>query len=257
MCTEKVEVLYVVGDHFGSFSKLENVYTYSAIMKKIESNEFKFLRKFYYVIGQGISKSERKQLQELSHNGQIGLIANGYQKPASTCLTHKQKNENIIITEPLMYVRDKIYRAYLAIDDSCAEMSDHVTGLHIQGMVLTEAARQMMLAVAEKFILKPSDRGNSYCVLTKMTSQFFQFAFPVDVKIEHEILQLFTENKKGYEVNTRTQFVQNNKIVAHVDIDYKFRDKSILESIENKMALDSLKSNINLQLDNLYLDTVA
>lgn len=151
----------------------------------------------------------------------------------------------------------KHYRAYLAIDDSCAEMSDHVTGLHIQGMVLTESARQMMLAVAEKFILQPSDRGNSYCVLTKMASQFFQFTFPVDVKIEHEILELLEKNERGYEVKTRTAFVQNNKVVAHVDIDYKFLNKYILESIENKMALDILRSNMTMQLENMYLETVA
>lgn len=36
MSTESTGLLYVVGDHFDSFSRLENVYTYSAIMKKIE-----------------------------------------------------------------------------------------------------------------------------------------------------------------------------------------------------------------------------
>lgn len=51
-----------------------------------------------------------------------------------------------------------IFESHLMLNDRCAEMSDHVTGQHLQGMILIEAARQMTLAVTEMYFIDSNDR---------------------------------------------------------------------------------------------------
>lgn len=251
------DVVYIVGDNFLSFAQLENVYTYSQVIEMVKSNNMDNLREFICVLGQGLNSEEKRQLELYSRKNWIGLVINGLQRPASHDLTHKYRSENIMITEPLTVLSGKRYRACLIIDDSCAEMSDHLTGKHIQGMVLTEAARQMMLAVAEKYILESDEQKNSYCILNSVSSHFFHFAFPVDIRIEHEIYELKKVDEKGYDVKTRTHFIQSDAIIAYVDIEYKFYKKDLLLMIENKVADKVIISHSNIHLENLFTDAAA
>ena len=207
-------IIYIIGDGFCSLNQLENVFTVSQIIKILNAEESFKTHLAVCVIGQGVSKKEREQLESYSRQNKLGLIINAHQIPTSSELTHKHKCQNIMITEPLTVIPGKKYCAYLSTDDACAEMSDHLTGHHIQGMVLTEAARQMMLAVAEKYMLDSAEKGNSYCILTEISSSFLQFAFPVEIKIEHEILEFNQLKSNGYEAKTRTIFIQNSTVIG-------------------------------------------
>lgn len=236
-------VRYIVGDGFSGFAQQDRVCTFSQIIQIIATSLFD-LKKMTFVIGQGLSEEERRLLKAYSKEGKLGSIVNGYQRLASDKLTHKKKYENIMITDPLVVEPGKVYRSYLCTDDACAEMSDHITGQHIQGMVLTEAARQMMLAVAEKYILKREEQGCSYCILNSVNSTYHQFAFPVDTTIEHKIIFLKNIRLGSYIVKTKTFFIQNNIAIAEVDINYEFHTKKLLEKRENQLAEKILKSKI-------------
>jgi hypothetical protein len=48
-------------------------------------------------------------------------------------------------------VSESCFEADVLVDDAGEHMSDHVSGQHLPGMVLIEAARQMILAVTEEF----------------------------------------------------------------------------------------------------------
>lgn len=250
-------VVYIVGDTFNTFSKLENVFTVSEVLHTINNVESLFLRQAICVLGQGVSKKEREQLEQYSRNNKIGFIVNANQLPASNQLTHKHKTENIMVTEPMTVISNKLYRAYLSTDDDCAEMSDHITGQHIQGMVLTEAARQMMLAVAEKYVLKPEEKNNLYCVLNSVKSHFYKFAFPVDIKVEHEVFNLKQNRPGNYQAETKTSFIQNDVIITQVEIDYKFYAKEFLLKMEAQLAEQALKFNVEQHSNNSYLDMAA
>lgn len=249
------KIIYVIGNKFSDFAKLENVFIYSEIVKKIKNHDAD-TKNVFFVIGQGINQEERLNLERLTKKYETGFILNAYQKAAPNSLTHKRKSENIIISDPLILIQNKLYRSYMLIDDNCAEMSDHTTGLHVQGMLIMEAARQMMLAVAEKFILNLNEKGNFYCVLTNISSNFLKFAFPIDLEIEHEILEIANTNQR-YEVKSKTSFIQNQSVIAIINIDYIFRDKIIMNSLERKIAEQTVNKNIMLQLDNLYLESIA
>lgn len=248
-------IIYIVGDKFSAFTEFQNVFTYSEIVKKILKNETE-IKNVFFVVGQGVNQEEKIKLEKLTKKHEAGFILNAYQKPAASSLTHKHKSENIIISDPLMLVQNKLYRSYLLIDDNCAEMNDHVTGLHVQGMIITEAARQMVLAVGEKFILNSDERGNFYCVLSNLSSQFLNFAFPVDLEIEHEIIEIKNLNRR-YDVKTKTSFIQNQSIAAIVNIDYVFSEKEIMKNLEKKIAKNMINKNRTYHLNNLYLESIA
>ncbi|MBD2810814.1 hypothetical protein ID853_07945 [Xenorhabdus sp. Vera] len=81
-----------------------------------------------------------------------------------TRITHKHKRKNVLISKTIK-TGDTSYQCHLLIDDDCAEMADHVTGQHIQGMVLLEACRQMINSVSERFLIK-TGRNKSFVLHT-------------------------------------------------------------------------------------------
>ena len=156
--------------------------------------------------------AEREMLKSLEQENKLGAIINRHYQLSPQSLSHKVKTHNTMISEPLVGRPGHEYVSYLMLDDDCAEMSDHNTGFHIQGMVLTEAARQMMLAVGEKYLLDKTLKGQAYFALRKVNSEFFHFAFPIEMKIVHHVLR---KKVKGttHLVNPRTEFVQNNQVI--------------------------------------------
>jgi hypothetical protein len=240
---------YVVGDEFENFAKNQNVFTFSNFITQLYTNKNK---KFidYLVLGQGLSESETKILCIVAKKENITILNDADLNIASTNLTHKCKVENILISEPVK-TQEQIYTSKLFINDACAEMSDHKTGQHIQGMVLIEAARQMMLSVAEKYILTYDDQGKSYCALLKVNSFFNQFAFPIETEIKHIIHELQANGSGRYIAKTKTEIYQNQQMVAFVEIDYLFNNKEKLLNKEKGMAIEALETNIKLHLDKI------
>jgi hypothetical protein len=139
------------------------------------------------------------------------------------------------------------------LDDDCAEMSDHVTGMHIQGMVLTEAARQMMLAVGEKFLLPEALKGKAYFALRKVNSIYHQFGFPIEMKIVHEIKKLKIRGTTCI-IDTLTKFIQNGIVITEVEIDYVASEKSQLSGKEQSMANKAVVSGVERNLVETRVD---
>lgn len=86
-----------------------------------------------------------------------------YLSRETTRNTHKNKAENVLISE-VSQIDVASYQCHLLIDDGCAEMADHVTGQHVQGMVLLEACRQMVNSVSERFLIKKTVRNRLFYI---------------------------------------------------------------------------------------------
>jgi hypothetical protein len=134
------------------------------------------------VIGQGISDHKINLLNALIKNRSLENSVH-VKRPitkmqrSSGHLTHKHKSANNMISTPEL-LGHGLYHSYLMLDDQCDEMSDHVTGQHLQGMLLIEAARQMTLAVTEKFYINELDRKNVAFVTNNLTTNFIGYVFP-------------------------------------------------------------------------------
>lgn len=236
--------IYVIGDGFKNFSNQCDVYTFSELINAIYDNNGKAVSDII-ILGQGLNTDEKKILSITAKSSGSCLLNENELVLADSDLIHKHRPENSMVTEPNKQIGEQVYLSWLFINDDCAEMSDHVTGQHIQGMVLTEAARQMMLAVAEKYLLDKKDKGKSYCALLKVHSTFHKFAFPIETAIKHKILIFSTNNNGRYQAKTRTEFYQNNEMVTHVDIDYLFNNEALLLEKERSMARKTLEASLN------------
>ena len=240
LCDDQYGIKYIIGDKFYEFSKSNHVVSVSDFLNKMgEFGKFASIKQVYY-FGQGVSFDEKKIITEYCIKHNISIFRND--KAADSAITHKLKQENIMITDPIK-MGENFYRSNLLINDECAEMSDHVTGCHIQGMVLIEAARQMMLAVSEKFILGIENQGKSYCILNNVITSFNQFIFPIDVVMEHSIISLDTYRNGTYAVKCKTLFIQDNKIATEVAIEYKLYDKRFMVKKEEQIAEKCLQQS--------------
>ena len=107
-----------------------------------------------YIIGQGLSLSEYHQVLDVCAKQNIELLdIVNYSNSASLITTHKHNHENVLISKPNK-LEENIYLSELIVFQNNELIIDHQTGLHVQGMVLIEAIRQMFIAVVEKFFQK-------------------------------------------------------------------------------------------------------
>lgn len=190
--------------------------------------------KLIFSVGQGLKKNQIDTIKELLS---INI------KKANTDLTHKKDEKNIMITEPHK-IAENNYISELMIDDSCSEMSDHLTGQHIQAMVLIEAARQMNIAVAEKYLISKDSKKNVGFVLHKMETNFRNYIYPLSVSMRYHIKKIRRMPTGHFKSNATIKFIQNNKCSLEINLEYSVTDKLYLESKEIG-DIEELVSNIS------------
>lgn len=241
------KIAYIVGDKFKNYAIYDDVYTFSQFVDVIylKSKDFS---SHNIVMGQGLSIEEKKMLIIIAAQFGVNDLTNMEEMIVDKEITHKHKIENVMVTSPIKEANDNsTYMSDLILNDDCSEMSDHMTGQHIQGMVLTEAARQMMLAVAEKYFLKSHEKGNSYCALVRINSEFHQFVFPVDIKVLHKVHYFERKGEGFYKASTKTDFMQNGKITTSIGIDYILDHKGYLGKMEHHLGAIALKENLEIK----------
>src|SRR5690625_6326666 len=71
---------------------------------------------------------------------------------------------------------------HLIIDEDCELMNDHLSGQHVQGMVLIEAARQAMLVVTEQFLMPDNDINYAF-IFNALSVKYSHYTFTVNAII--------------------------------------------------------------------------
>lgn len=150
------KIVFLIGKNFQEFTFNNEVLCVSEFLKKYETNKVPF--DIEYRLGQGISSKEIKIIREILNRSNVIFNFNDREDKR---FVHKTKSKNVMISKPLL-IRSNFFSSFLMLDKDCAEMTDHVTGQHIQGMVVIEAARQMMLSVTENYLLNNTEK----CVAT-------------------------------------------------------------------------------------------
>lgn len=241
----------VVGDKFEEFAqRQEHVITLTELENKIweqRASEFDQI-----IIGQGVCRHRLSTLRDVMHT-QTGdktptLLnldqVNDQVDPRQMRAVHKVRRENVLISMPRQR-EDGCFVSKLAIHDAAELLSDHMTGQHVQGMVLTEAARQMMLSVSELYLLQADERNLRYFVLHDVSSRYHQFAFPIDTELELSVLS--QERKRGGAlcVEIKVRFLQQAVELAEVTIRYAAYDKHFIAEREHHMATTRLSAYLD------------
>lgn len=237
---------YVVGDKFKEFAKHENVITAGALESYLDK-QCPLKKNVWdgFVLGQGVRQDQFSVIRSLIKNKKIKdvrfLNEDLMDIREDKKVVHKHLEKNVLITKPKVLETGLGYESYLILDERCAEMSDHVTGQHLQGMLLTEAARQMLTSVTERYILDENDRYNFYFALSKISPTFHCFAFPVEVLIRYEQLNLNLIPSRCLKSSAKISFEQNGKLLCEVEIEMSAFSKNVLKKMEQIEAEKLLK----------------
>lgn len=233
------EVLHVVGDKFSFFCQ-ENpgVATLSGVERLLEQPP---PRRLALIIGQGVSLERLQALEariaEGPARGRVTIREARVRDRAPGKYTHKHFDRNTIISTPYKEEGENLYRSHLLLDDDCAEMSDHVTGHHLQGIVFFEAARQMFLAATERYWLEKLGRPY-YFVINEFNTTYHTFGFPLPTDITMKVVEERGDTRKTGAVflDVLIEFFQVGVPITECTVKYAAFDKVLLSAREGLLS---------------------
>ncbi|MGD9209702.1 MAG: AfsA-related hotdog domain-containing protein [Desulfobacteraceae bacterium] len=244
------EVFYVFGDKFKNYENIKNCITISALMEKLSSNEFEssITGGVQYLPGQGLQEDQIKLFLKKMEDMCLSKYFDAWYsfpsyRRAQKVITHKHCIKNILITDPIK-LDDDTYEMDLIIDDRNEIMSDHVTGYHLQGMLLVEAARQAFLAVTEKFFMGKAFNFQTYFIIRKMLANFYSFVFPIEAKLIYRILKKDISDPLKLNFSVSVEINQMEKSASCIDISFSVFHKPWLETKEKNKSEKCINYNI-------------
>ena len=238
-------VTFVVGDEFRDFSVNDGVITISELHRQIDAGELP-QEDSVLVPGQGLSPEQAALVAVTpgAHRN-AGAFAhwnlNRFAAKAQRDLTHKHKPENGLISEPRRVTRD-LFEMDVLIDGRTELMSDHVTGQHVQGMVLVEACRQAFLAVTERFFINPDDGIKYYFVINEMNATYLGFVFPLDIQIRYFIKHKQADNPQRMSFDVLMEVMQGGQVATSVATKFTAFDAEKLKPKEAERAVKAIAS---------------
>lgn len=226
------ESYILVGDKFATFANQENVTTPLVFAAALENGH---IGRCHVIRGQGVSDAWMAHIAELSERSDVAVslscdVIRSQRASSRSC--HKVKRQNILISEPRR-IKNDTFGAQLLVDEDCELMGDHQSGHHLQGMLLVEAARQMFLAVIERF-LRPGHAN--YAVINHLNSSFHTFAFPLAVDIELKVVERQETRPDRGRFEVEVNFLQNGSSVTTVETCFTVFDAETLGPKEASMA---------------------
>lgn len=240
----------VVPNAFNQFAENENVLLYGDLMEMLNADEPSTgpLSGQKLIAGQGLDE------KQISHALQVGtskgLTAefehwnlNQGKQLATKSLVHKHRPENTLISTPER-TEDGNFVAELILHEQNELLLDHSTGQHVQGIVLTEACRQMVLAVTEKFCLHDYTAPKRYFVVKTMTMRFQSFAFPLPAKIHYRILDQQQQAPDRIAIHADMDIYQGGQAVTGMEVKFTVFDNNIIDEREKMLAATAVQHYI-------------
>lgn len=227
------DVNLVVGDNYAEFARQDGVLTLSSALERVREPA----ADLHLVMGLGVTAS---QVTELFDRAPSGVTIARTSEPAPMQLTHKHEQQNVLISQPVRVSPNK-YQAELLLDDSLDRLSDHVTGLHLGGMLLVEAVRQFGTAVLECEYGTPE--GRLGLLLSTLNVCFTSFAFPLPTKLTLTLEEDRTGTRGG-QVAVRLEVVVAQASVSVAEAEIKasiMADRALFHAIEGKRARTALQ----------------
>ena len=243
-------VVHIVGDKFELFSQNENIIKIKTIEERLNNQYYHPDADTIYFLSQGISQHRLdKLLDQVKKKGLEDFFCFNNRPLADKKLSHKHESENVMIGEPRR-LSESEFEVDMIIDDDCAEMSDHLTGQHVQGMVLMESARQTFLAVTEKFYINSNYKY--YFVINSFNTNYKSFIFPLGVKINYRVKSADLSDPKKLKFSATMDISQvGGSTACEVDVSFTAFESSVIERIEAKRAENAIRKARKM-VSNIY-----
>jgi hypothetical protein len=231
------KVVIVVGDRFEGFGATPGVHGFSRMVELLTAGEI--APPAIVVEGQGLHDDQRGELRaRLDALGvRFRSVADPDPARADAGLTHKRVPANILVSVPAK-IAESTYAADLLVDDRNEILSDHLTGRHVQGLMLIEAARQMWTAVTERYHL---NGGEGRFVIEEVSSRFERFLFPLAARIVYTAVEVVP---KAVETSFRgrCEFEQLGARTAVVEARFRVLRPALIAKHESMAAREAVRA---------------
>jgi|GEM_PF-1573113 A-factor biosynthesis repeat. len=232
------ENLIVVGERFAGFAEQDDVVSVEQFASWLKARCAEpELDRVNVVLGQGVSDYELEAMRsELAGSGlQDKVTINVPEvRGLGRHQVHKHRQSNVLIAD-LVQEGDE-YRASLLIHNDNELLIDHQTGLHVQGMVVIEAARQMFLAVSETFLIGPHEGRGYYYVINTLNTTFENFLFPLAAQVVLRVVSISGERSKRVEVDCEVELFQAGRRCSVVRVTFTAFPRERMEPKETERA---------------------
>ncbi|NTX26968.1 hypothetical protein HT746_07445 [Burkholderia pyrrocinia] len=233
-----MEIVYVVHNRFSQFAeKHDSVFTVSAFIDLIAKEPL--AKRLKVMPGQGVDTEELGALiARYAEAPAMIELSIATRRPKATYFdAHKHKSRNIVVSLAEQ-VTDCEFLMDLYFDGDNEFFDDHMSGQHIQGMGITEAARQAFLAVTEQFFL-PSKKRH-YFVIHRMETEFKAFVFPIDACARYFVLSEKRNDKGNVTIEARIEIWQAQALCAVCMVSFTAFDVSWISGREHAAATSML-----------------
>jgi hypothetical protein len=256
--TNNAAVIIVISDKFSNLKGLNisGILTYSDFLSLL--NEKVIDSPIHVYFGQGITQDiidNAIRLIERNLLSQHIIIFNHQLNYVDKEIVHKEKSENVAISTPIKIDKNR-YSAELLVNDSCSEMMDHVTGIHIQGMLMIEAARQMMMASVELGEIADDQIGLFSYVLKNLNIEYFQYLYPVSAQIFCQIDEINMSEKGLLEINLHVEFFQAEQRICRVSCLAQGYRRETLKVLETRLAKSCIREERRRLIESIHSQSI-
>lgn len=240
--------LLIVGDRFAGFATHDHVVTLSQFLLHLDLNALSLAEAVIAVPGQGISTAEWTDLR--SHADRLGL--DGYvefrdppSQLASSTEAHKKAEANTLIAD-LDQSGEGMFTAALRLHSDNELLLDHQTGQHVQGMIAIETARQMFLAVSERFFASRHPGMSYYYVIEAMNTDFENFLFPVAATVEFRTIRASVADPRRLQFTAEISVHQSGRRTSRTWVSYSAHESAVIEAKEHNRARLAIERQLSV-----------
>ncbi|MDE1330418.1 AfsA-related hotdog domain-containing protein [Vibrio aestuarianus] len=201
----------VIGSPFKAISNSKNIFSIDDVSNLKES-----LPKFNSLyIGQGLSYEENRSLVELVESLDCDLNIIDEATWLSKKTVHKHNINNVLIST-LNKETENNFSFTVKISNNNELINDHITGLHIPAVVLTEAARQSLLSIIETYF---EDKSlNMRFIINSTKNNFHNFVFPFNISGQVQFYFL-DETKLKTSIRAKVTIFQFNEVCSEFEFE--------------------------------------
>ncbi|AGL16530.1 AfsA-related hotdog domain-containing protein [Actinoplanes sp. N902-109] len=230
--------LFLVGDVFAPFAEHDGVSTVSQLARRIRAGAFPGgTGPCLVTVGQGVSLFDIQFIREtLARHGRTDAVViddRVLRDRAGRQSAHKHRAENVLISRSRR-TGPGSFESALLVDPGNEVMSDHLTGQHLQGMLIMEAGRQMFIAVTEQHYLPPEAVGNSYFVIDTFATRYQNFLFPLPATVRCRVLSHRSPHPTRTTFSCDLAVLQGGRETAVMEVRFTAFDNEVSHAKETR-----------------------
>jgi hypothetical protein len=230
--------ILLVGDRFAGFAVHDDVFTVTQFRDALLLGAVAWDVPVTVRAGQGVAAADWASVcDQAALLGLEDAMEFAYLPvaPSPQREVHKKVPVNTLIAD-LRQEGEGRFVAALRLHNDNELLLDHQTGQHVQGMVAVEAARQMFLAVSERFYASRHPDRSYYYVIESMNTDFENFLFPLDATVEFVTGSAHTDDPSRLSFTAEISVHQAGRRAARTSVAYTAFEPGLIGAKETRRA---------------------